>query len=67
MIGVVEEENEVTEADQGVRPVTGLLEVLTVAMHVTHHVDSHACHPKTYGPAPVRCSACTAPRPPAVP
>ena len=42
VVGVVEEEHEVAEADQGVGAVAGPGQVPAVAVHVADHVDAHA-------------------------
>ncbi|GFN03318.1 hypothetical protein GCM10010298_09180 [Streptomyces microflavus] len=71
MVGVVEEEHQVTEADEGVGAVPGAGQGLGVAVHIADHVDpggtlcarrrpvrfaaSHADHPKA--PAPARVEA----------
>ncbi|GAA1330208.1 hypothetical protein GCM10009647_069330 [Streptomyces sanglieri] len=58
MVGVVEEEHQVTEADQRVGAVPGAGQRLGVAVHVADHVDtralsgavrsgSHGDHPRT--------------------
>ncbi|GAA2649534.1 hypothetical protein GCM10009864_11440 [Streptomyces lunalinharesii] len=41
MVRVVEEEDEVAEADQGVGPVPGRRQVPAVAMDVTDHMHAH--------------------------
>ncbi|GES34630.1 hypothetical protein San01_71180 [Streptomyces angustmyceticus] len=41
MVGVVEEEDQVTQAEQGVGAGSGRREVPAVAMYVTDHVHSH--------------------------
>ncbi|GAA2930516.1 hypothetical protein GCM10020221_27850 [Streptomyces thioluteus] len=46
MVGVVEEEHQVAEADQGVRAVAGPGQVPGVAVHIADHVNSHGQHPR---------------------
>ncbi|GGU89920.1 hypothetical protein GCM10010275_28260 [Streptomyces litmocidini] len=41
MVGVVEEEDQVTETYEGVGALPRLGEVVGVAVYVTDHVDSH--------------------------
>ncbi|GAA3173016.1 hypothetical protein GCM10017688_24460 [Streptomyces ramulosus] len=48
MVGVVEEEHEIAEADEGVGALTGAGEVPAVAVYVTDHVQSHDRKPKSW-------------------
>ncbi|GGP41306.1 hypothetical protein GCM10010278_17630 [Streptomyces melanogenes] len=41
MIGVVEEKDEVTQADEGVRAVARLRQTLGVPVHIADHMYSH--------------------------
>ncbi|GLW10529.1 hypothetical protein Misp01_56570 [Microtetraspora sp. NBRC 13810] len=41
---VVDEEDEVAEADQGVRPVSRAAEGIRPAVHVAHDMNPHARH-----------------------
>ncbi|GAA2725059.1 hypothetical protein GCM10010315_56270 [Streptomyces luteosporeus] len=58
MVGVVEEEDEIAEADQGVRAVAGARQSLGVSVHVADHVDSHAAHPRVRAAATGRAPTC---------
>ena len=41
MVGVVDEQQQVAQADQGVRAVRGPGQRVRAAVHVAHHVDAH--------------------------
>ncbi|GGW06240.1 hypothetical protein GCM10010500_72320 [Streptomyces nigrescens] len=41
MVGIVEEEDQVTEADQGIGAGSGSREVPAVAVYVTDHMHTH--------------------------
>ncbi|GGR01876.1 hypothetical protein GCM10010219_02110 [Streptomyces netropsis] len=62
MVGVVEEEDQVPQAHQGVGAVARPGEGLAVAVHIADHVNpeatSHADHPRVFGPAFGRAPTC---------
>ncbi|GGQ26238.1 hypothetical protein GCM10010215_58250 [Streptomyces virginiae] len=63
MVGVVEEEDEVAEADQGVGAVAGARQGLGVAVHVAHDVDPCAARSARAAlPAPHAASHADNPR-----
>ncbi|GAA0470086.1 hypothetical protein GCM10009544_35290 [Streptomyces stramineus] len=62
MVGVVEEEDQVAQADQGVGALAGPGEALAVAVHVADHVNpevaSHTDHPRRCDAAFGRSPTC---------
>jgi hypothetical protein len=41
VVGVVQEQHQIAQADQGIRAVAGSGQVAGVAVHVTDHMDAH--------------------------